>query len=490
MEFISPIERGRRSIAEHAHDRGSTMPVERLIALSSWMMVLGTIRVTCTFADYAGTFLEAWRIQPITYRMLSLFTEQNNPVVALCGAWPLVLGMALRRTRWLELLPAAAATFLILSIGGGIELSAEWSHAQGNGVTIGSFHLTRRAFIHPTLSDVSLGVLGATQLLLELATAVRAVVLVPRFRGVPAAESSRNDGARRARFGRLAVYSSLGYLVLMIRLPVWSTYLEILNKSTLVRDFVLRNDNKRVRGSRNYVRLTKEEEQGREFQIMLLEAREAATTERYMMAEEAYTQLISSMDLVPRNSWPQSYLYTVAEALNGLAWLQATCPEPEHRNSARAIVHAHRAVEFQPNAGNYWNTLGVAYYRAGDWTQAKEALSRSMEQRLVRGSEGDSFDWFFMALVELRLGNREQALEWYEKAVEWFHKESPNDRELYRFHVEAAQELGLKEPTRPPASTRQAPPPNFLIGAPSLEVLRRRRLRSGSGDPALRPAPQ
>jgi len=482
MEFMPLIERGRRSIAEHAHDRGSTTPVEQLIALSSWMMVLGTIRVICTFADYVGTFLEAWRVQPITYHMLSLFTDQNNPVVALCVAWPLLLGIGLRRTRWRELLPAAAATFLILSIGGVIGLSAEWSHAQGNGVTIGSFHLTRRAFIHPTLSDVCLGMMGATQLLLELATAVRAVVLVPRFRAVPAAESCKNDGARRARLGRLAVYASLGYLVLMIRLPVWSTYLEILNNSSIVREFVLRNDVKRIRGSRNYVRLTKEEERLLEFQIKLSAAHQAARTERYSTAEETYTQLMSSMDSVPKKSWPPGYLITVAEALNGLAWLQATCPEPEYRNSAQAILEAHRAVEMQPDKGDYWNTLGVAYCRAGEWTHAKEALSRSMELR----NEGDSFDWFFMALVELRLGNRVQALEWYERAVAWFHQSLPDDRELYRFHVEAAQELGLEEPTSPPPSAIKPPMPPFSIGTPIL----RRRLRSRTTDPVLMPAPQ
>jgi len=482
MEFIPPIERGRRSIAEDAYDRGSTMPVERLIELSSWMMVLGTIWLTCTFADYVGTFLEASRAQPITYRMLSRFTEQNNPVVALCAAWPLLLGMALRRTRWLELLPAAAATFLILSIGGAIELSAEWSHARGSGVTIGSFHLTRRAFIHPTLSDVSLGILGATQLLLELATAVRAILLIPRFRGMPAAKSSGNDSARRARFGRLAVYASLGYLVLMIRLPVWSTYLEILNNSSIVREFVLRTDNNRIRGPHNYVRLTKEEAELRDFQIALSTAHQAARMERYMTAEETYIQLMSTLDLVPQKSWPPGYLATSAEALNGLAWLQSTCAEPSHRDPARAVLHAQRAVEIQPNAGNYWNTLGVAYYRAGEWKQSKEALSRSIELR----NEGDSFDWFFMALVELKLGHREPALEWYQRAVEWFHHSLPNDRELYRFHVEAAHELGLKEPTRPPPSATITPAPPFPMGPPIMK----RRVHSMLPDSTRMPAPQ
>jgi Tetratricopeptide repeat len=484
MEFIPPIERDRGSIAERGHDRTSTVPVDRLIELSSWMMVLGTIRLTCTFADNVGAFLEAWRTQPITFRMLSWFTHENHLVVALCAAWPLLLGMALRRTRWPELLQAAAATFLILSIGGMMELSAEWSQARGYGVTIGSFHVSRRAFIHTTLSDVCLGLLGTTQLLLELATAVRAVLLVPHFRGAHAAESGRNGGARRARFGRLAVYTSLGYLVLMIRLPVWSTYLEILNNSTIVREFVLRNDIKPIRGPQNFVRNTKEEERLREIRVMLMEAHQAARTDRFLTAKETYIGLISSADSVPQDSWPQGYRSTIAEVLNGLAWLQATCPETVHRDSVEAVRHARRAIEMQPNEGNTWNTLGVAYYRAGEWMEAKDALARSMQLR----NEGDSFDWFFLALVQLKLGHRDLALEWYARAVGWFHQSLPNDRELYRFQVEAAQELGLPKPAPPPPSpsiNRTVAPP-FPVGSPPMQ----RRLRSRIAGPMPRPASQ
>ena len=49
----------------------------------------------------------------------------------------------------------------------------------------------------------------------------------------------------------MALYISLGYLFVVIRLPVWSTYLEVLNNSTFVRNFVLRNDNERLTGRRS-----------------------------------------------------------------------------------------------------------------------------------------------------------------------------------------------------------------------------------------------
>ena len=47
----------------------------------------------------------------------------------------------------------------------------------------------------------------------------------------------------------MALYTSLGYLFVVIRLPVWSTYLEVLNNSTFVRNFVLKNDNERLHRS-------------------------------------------------------------------------------------------------------------------------------------------------------------------------------------------------------------------------------------------------
>ena len=154
------------------------------------------------------------------------------------------LGIMLRRTRWPELLPAAGVSFLILSIGGLMESIAEWNHANADGVTIGSFHLTRLAFLNPTLSDVTLGLLGAGQLLIEFATAFLCLLLSRHLRGsrAQAALSSKQEGARRARLGRLAIYASSGFLVLMIRLPVWSTYIEIINDSRIVREFVLKND--------------------------------------------------------------------------------------------------------------------------------------------------------------------------------------------------------------------------------------------------------
>src|SRR5262249_28523428 len=59
------------------------------------------------------------------------------------------------------------------------------------------------------------------------------------------------------------------------------------------------------------------------------------------------------------------------------AWFLAPCPAPQFRDPPRAVALAKKVTERQPNDDSYWTTLGVAYYRAGDWQAAIEALSKA-----------------------------------------------------------------------------------------------------------------
>src|SRR5262249_14358898 len=103
------------------------------------------------------------------------------------------------------------------------------------------------------------------------------------------------------------------------------------------------------------------------------------------------------------------------KARNDLAWSLATCPDPRFRDAARAVELARGSVERAPREGNYWNTLGVALYRAGDWKAAVEALGKSMQL----GGGGNGSDWFFLAMAHARLGDRAAAKQSYDKAVRW-----------------------------------------------------------------------
>ena len=58
---------------------------------------------------------------------------------------------------------------------------------------------------------------------------------------------------------------------------------------------------------------------------------------------------------------------------------------------------------------------------------------------------GDSFDWFFLAMAHWRLGEKDKAREWYDRAVRWMDKNPSKNEELRRFRAEAAELLGLTE---------------------------------------------
>jgi len=119
---------------------------------------------------------------------------------------------------------------------------------------------------------------------------------------------------------------------------------------------------------------------------------------------------------------------------NTLAWLLATCPDPKFRNLHQAVLLAKRAVHLASQEGGFWNTLGVASYRAGDWQAAVDGLNKSME--LSKG--GDSSNWFFLAMANWRLDKKEQAQKTFLQAVAWMEKNKPQDKDLLRFREEAA----------------------------------------------------
>jgi tetratricopeptide (TPR) repeat protein len=451
MGLIPTILLEGRSLAHRQRLPHSVSSAEKVIELSSWMMVLGTIRLICAVADYAQAYLEATRLEPLSLRRLGWFFQENHPIVVLGAAWPLILGLVLRRTRWPELLKAGAATFLILSIGGILALTAGWNQSLERWITVGSFRMPRPGLGDLSVSDVMLGLLGATQLVLEFGTAVRAIHLVLQ-RSTASEPAEKHAAARRARCSRLALYTSAAYLVLMIRLPVWSAYLEVLNQSAFVREFILKSDIQRIRSTRRFGAFAPESQQMAHLQSLLATAVEAWGAGRFLEAKANYLRLAAFVETIPASSMSAPVLRGSAEGLNNLAWLLATCPEVELRDPRAAVTYARRAIDLIPTDGNSWNSLGVAYYRAHDWDEALSALYRSMELR----EEGDSFDWFFLAMIHARLGHPERARQWYDKATQWFGQNRPGDAELYRFQIETAESLGLPKPA-PPKVERPVP---------------------------------
>jgi eukaryotic-like serine/threonine-protein kinase len=134
--------------------------------------------------------------------------------------------------------------------------------------------------------------------------------------------------------------------------------------------------------------------------LMLAEAQPEKAAEQYRQALVIYQGLA---DRYPDN----------VEVANDLAWFLALCADPRFRDPARAVSLAQKTVHQVPQSGSYWNTLGLVRYRAGQWRESVTALEKAMALR----KGGNSSDWIFLAMAHWQLGEKEEARNWYEKAV-------------------------------------------------------------------------
>jgi tetratricopeptide (TPR) repeat protein len=133
------------------------------------------------------------------------------------------------------------------------------------------------------------------------------------------------------------------------------------------------------------------------------------------------------------------------ELLNELAWFLADCQCSKFRDPTRAIRYAKQAIALAPEDRRFWNTLGVAHYRAGDLSAAAAALRKSMDLK----AGGDPYDWFFLAMIHWQQGDRAEAHAWFDKSVAWMYTNTLMTEELIRYQAEAAAMLG-REDAKPP----------------------------------------
>jgi tetratricopeptide (TPR) repeat protein len=155
------------------------------------------------------------------------------------------------------------------------------------------------------------------------------------------------------------------------------------------------------------------------------------------------------------------------QLLSDLAWLLATCPEVRLRDPDRAVRLAAEAVKLRP----YWRqTFGVARYRAGDFKGSIEVLEKSTK---------DPCSWSFLAMAYWQLGEKQEARQWYDQAVERLATlaktleardtkmrlapgEDLGPEPFRRFVTEAAQLLGLEPPAAPAPETTEGGPQAFV----------------------------
>ena len=72
-------------------------------------------------------------------------------------------------------------------------------------------------------------------------------------------------------------------------------------------------------------------------------------------------------------------------------------------------------------------------------------------------SGGTSFDFFFLAMAHWQRDKKNEAQEWYEKAVAWMEKNRPDNDDLIRFRAEAEKLLEI--PAKTPLPPAVAPKP-------------------------------
>jgi serine/threonine protein kinase len=121
---------------------------------------------------------------------------------------------------------------------------------------------------------------------------------------------------------------------------------------------------------------------------------------------------------------------------NRLAWYLVDVPDAALRQPDRAVALARQAVERSSGDARYWNTLGVACYRAGDWHGAQAAMQKSVD---LQRDGGGAYDWIFLAMACHQLGEDRKARAWFEKA-----DQAPLSECRYRYLPEASRLLGLK----------------------------------------------
>jgi serine/threonine protein kinase len=155
---------------------------------------------------------------------------------------------------------------------------------------------------------------------------------------------------------------------------------------------------------------------------------------RPLEAEEVRGRLEDSYNLILQDE-PNN-----TRACNNLAWLLASRAEPPVHSTTRAVELAERAVARAAREGAYWNTLGLARYRAGEWTAAAKALEESTRLRCG----GDAYEWLLLAMVHWQLGDHAEAKRYYDRSVEWINKHARQNQELSRFRAEAARLTGLE----------------------------------------------
>jgi WD40 repeat protein/serine/threonine protein kinase len=181
--------------------------------------------------------------------------------------------------------------------------------------------------------------------------------------------------------------------------------------------------------------------------------------------EEAVAECQKAIELDPGDAWAHHYLgkalaaqdkpdeahtawdealrlkpdLEVARQTQGLAtWHLAVFGDPRWGSIRPAIERTQKAVPKAPQDGELRMILGMLQYRGGDWEPARESLENAISFR----SGGDCAEFFFLAMVHWRLGDKARAAEWFDKANRWMEQHNATAPSWRHIRAEAADVLG------------------------------------------------
>jgi tetratricopeptide (TPR) repeat protein len=98
-----------------------------------------------------------------------------------------------------------------------------------------------------------------------------------------------------------------------------------------------------------------------------------------------------------------------SSALNDLAWELVKSPGGEMSGCRKAVCYSEEACQLEPKNGLLLRTMGVAYYRVGNYEKALEALLRSDPINETEFKSSIPGDIAFLAMTQQQLGHAKEA---------------------------------------------------------------------------------
>jgi eukaryotic-like serine/threonine-protein kinase len=135
---------------------------------------------------------------------------------------------------------------------------------------------------------------------------------------------------------------------------------------------------------------------------------------------------------------------------HNLAWMLVFCPDPKMRDAHLALQLANHAIMRTTPLNSNWlylRTFGLACHFAGHDRHALQAMNRSLE---LRDGGGNETDYFPLAAIHQQLGNKEEAREWYDRAVARTALQQSQAAELAVLRADAEAALGVEKQPKPP----------------------------------------